>query len=395
MDYSDILDKFANELTSTQFQYLEKMVEFNSGKRVADYFDRNESSVRRSLTAIRKKFQLRDSQVPAHMTDPVPEAMSIKGTSTLYDQDGNRRMHWIKTERGQDKVYQDLVTSMEDLAEQLPKIPKRSNLPNGVDPDLMTVYPIGDPHIGLLCYEPEVGADWDLQIAEAMFLPLFDNLVTKAPPSKECLIIDLGDFWHYDAMDQRTTRSGHKVDADGRPSKMIQVGYRILLRMIESALSHHEIVHVKILPGNHDDLGSVFMRTSLVHIYANEPRVIVDQTPNVFQYHTWGNTLIGMHHGDKCKMNQLPMVMAADEPKSWGMAEYRYWMVGHFHHDSTTIHNGKEMQGCKVETFRTIVGREGYAHEDGYRSGQDGKALVIHKKYGEVERYTVNIGQTR
>jgi hypothetical protein len=284
---------------------------------------------------------------------------------------------------------------MSDLAQNLPKLRATKATPDKVDPNLLTVYPLGDPHIGLLCYTPEVGGDWDLKIAEEVFMPLFDNLVTVAPSSEECLIVDLGDFWHYDGMEQKTMRSGHKVDADGRPSKMIQVGFRIMRQMIDSALRVHKKVNVKIMPGNHDDLGSIFLRVALIHIYENEPRVEIDDSPNVFQYFHWGLNLLGIHHGDKCKATALPMVMAADQPQLWGSTKFRKWLIGHFHNDSSIIYNGKEMQGVSAETFRTIVGREGYAHEAGYRSDQDGKAIVLHKEYGEIERYTVNISQIR
>ena len=190
-------------------------------------------------------------------------------------------------------------------------------------------------------------------------------------------------------------RSGHKVDADGRPSKMIQVGYRILLSMIRAALRIHQIVNVKIMPGNHDDLGSIFLRESLWHIFEDEPRVKIDLSPSVFQYFHWGLNLVGIHHGDKCKLNNLPMVMAADQAELWGQTQFRKWLIGHFHHDSSVIHNGKDLQGCSYETFRTIVAGEGYAHEAGYRPLQDGKVLVLHKDYGEIERYTVNLSQIR
>lgn len=397
LDYQHILDNYRDQLTDTQAKYLETYLlpGVGSGRQVAKRLDKCESSVRRSLQGISKKFGLKKNTVPEHMSEDIPSALSVKGTSTMYDQDGNRRMHWIKTERDKQDIYDDLVLAMTDLAQELPKLPKQKRESKNVDPNLLAVYPLGDPHIGLLTYTPEVGADWDLEIAEKMFLPLFDNLVHKAPASDECLIVDLGDFWHYDGMEQKTMRSGHKVDADGRPSKMIQVGFRIMRQMIDSALTRHKIVHVKIMPGNHDDLGSIFLRVALLHIYENEPRVQVDQSPNVFQYFIWGKNLLGIHHGDKCNMAKLPMVMAADMPADWGSTTFRKWLVGHFHHDSSTIHNGKEQQGCTVETFRTIVAGEGYAHEAGYRSGQDGKALVFHKDHGEVERHTVNISQAR
>lgn len=395
MQLEDILKKYSQELTPTQITYMTEYLRLGSFRKVAKSLGLDESTVRRCVRSIQKRYNARSTAVPEHTSEDIPTPFGMKGYSAYYDEDGNRRGHWVKTDIAKEQVYQDLVEAVSDLSQSLPARRKRKKTPKKVDKDLLTVYPLGDPHIGLLTYAPEVNQNWDLKIAEKMFLPLFEKLVKAAPGSEECVVLDLGDFWHYDAMDQRTTRSGHKVDADGRPSKMIQVGYRIMTQIIDSALDVHKRVRVQIMPGNHDDLGSIFMRVSLAHVYRNEPRVIVEQTPNVFQYFQWGNNLVGSHHGDKCKMAQLPMVMAADKPLEWGQCKHRYWYVGHFHHDSTTIHNGKEMAGCKVETFRTIVATEGYAHEAGYRSGQDGKAIVLHKEYGEVSRHTVNLDQVR
>lgn len=395
MDFRYILDHYGEELSVPVKRYIASYLKLGSYCAVGKEFGVNESSVRRTLQRAFEKYSVKQSTVPEHMDDDVPEPFTVDRYSAMYDSDGNRRMHWIKVKRDQQDVYRDLVEAMTDLAQELPKIPERNREIGEVDPNLLTTYPLGDPHIGLLTYTPEVGVDWDLKIAEKVFLPLFDTLVRTAPPSEECLIIDLGDFWHYDGMEQQTMRSGHKVDADGRPSKMIQVGFRIMLQMIASALLVHQRVNVKILPGNHDDLGAIFLRVSLYHIFEGNPRVHVDQSPNVFQYFSWGKNLLGIHHGDKCKMAALPMVMASDQPKLWGEAVYRKWLVGHFHSDSHTVLRGKDLQGCSVETFRSIIPNEGYAHEAGYRSPQDGKAIVFHKEYGEISRYTVNLSQIR
>lgn len=394
MKLEEILEKYGDVLTEAQHQYLTDYLKTRDYSKTADNFGRNESSVRRSIKAIKRRYAPKSNRVAEHQSEDLQEGFVVERFTAEYDVDGNRKRHWIKGKRESADVYADLVANVKELTQELPQF-KPTKYAKEPNPDLLAVYPLGDPHIGLLTYSPEVNQDWDLTIAEKVFMPLFANLVASAPHCKECLIVDLGDFWHYDGMDQRTMRSGHKVDADGRPSKMVMVGFRIILAMIRYALEMHEIVNVKIMPGNHDDLGAVFLRTALWHQFENEPRVNVDLSPAVFQYFNWGQNLIGIHHGDKCKMNQLPMIMAADEPQLWGATKFRKWLVGHFHHDSSTVLNGKELQGCHMETFRTIVAGEGYAHEAGYRAQQDGKVLILHKDYGEVERYTVNISQVR
>lgn len=395
MDFSEILNKYSQDLPERLKLYMQDYQVNKSFNFTAKAHGVNESTVRRTLHKAFAKYNTKKSSVPEHMDEDVPEPFAVERYTANYGKDGTRSQHWIKVKRSQQDIYNDLVNSMQELAQELPKFEPQERKSKTVDPKLLATYPLGDPHIGLLTYTPEVGQDWDLKIAEAIFLPLFDKLVTTAPACEECLIIDLGDFWHYDGMEQKTMRSGHKVDADGRPSKMIMVGFRIMLYMIRSALRIHNIVNVKIMPGNHDDFGAIFMRTSLYHQFEHDPRVNIDMSPSVFQYFHWGLNLLGIHHGDKCKMAALPMVMASDQAVLWGETQFRKWLIGHFHHDSSVVYNGKELQGCTAETFRTIVAGEGYAHEAGYRPLQDGKAIVFHKDYGEVERYTVNISQIR
>lgn len=82
--------------------------------------------------------------------------------------------------------------------------------------------------------------------------------------------------------------------------------------------------------------------------------------------------------------------MATDRAKDWGETEFRYLHTGHIHHDTM-----KEYPGVKVESFRTLAAKDAYATWNGYRSGQDSKAIVYHRDFGEVERHTVNIAMVK
>ena len=111
-------------------------------------------------------------------------------------------------------------------------------------------------------------------------------------------------------------------------------------------------------------------------------------TSSVFQYFSFGKNFFGVHHGHTAKADKLPLVMATDRAKDWGETEFRMWYTGHIHHDSK-----KEYGGCTVESFRTLAAKDAYAHSGGWRSGQDSKAIVLHRDFGEVERHTINISQ--
>lgn len=325
---------------------------------------------------------------PEHKyTNLVPDGYKVKGVSQLINSQGRVTNQWVKSTEDKERQYEILQEMCKGFINDLPKIAATELIPFFYQ-DMLAVYPLGDPHIGMLAWTEETGDNWDLKIAEQVFCEGFQRAIKTAPNCKEALIVNLGDFFHTDNLEGVTARSGNHLDKDGRYAKMIQVGVMIIRQMIKTALEHHEKVTVINVIGNHDDTGSLFLAIALKHIYENEPRVTIDDSPTPFHYYRFGNTMIGAHHGHTCKMEKLPSVMAADKAKDWGETEFRYWLTGHIHHDSKQEH-----PGCMVESFRTLAAKDAYTTYGGWRSGRDTKCIVYHKDYGEIERHTINIAQ--
>lgn len=318
------------------------------------------------------------------ITDSIPEGYHIKGVSNMITNSEGKPM-WVKTDQDKADAERKMMSGIKALCSDIPRAIAIPVVERNFS-DSLAVYPLGDPHIGMMSWEPESGADWDINIAKEKFTSVFDRLVKTAPNCTESLIVNLGDYFHADNMEGVTSRSGHRLDLDGRFSKMIEAGMFIMRRMIESALSHHEKVHVINATGNHDDVSSQWLSVALSALYENEPRVNIMVSPAPFQYFEFGSVLIGTHHGHTCKMPNLPGVMAADKPQAWGRTSFRYWLTGHIHHDSM-----KEYPGVKCESFRTIAAKDAYAAWGGYRAGNDSKCLVMHREHGEIERHTVNL----
>lgn len=322
---------------------------------------------------------------PEHgMTHSVPDGYVVKGVSTLYNAEGEISGQWVKSNIDAERQEALIKESLEAMAEALPKL---KPLPaRGVwSPDLLTVYPIGDPHVGMYAWREESGEDWDLSTAERVHCAAMNALVASAPASDKALVLNLGDMFHYDSMAPITSRSGNMLDADGRYAKMVRVGVKIIRQCITSALQKHHTVRVVNVIGNHDETGAVWLAVALSHIYENEPRVEVETSPSVFSYYRFGNNLLGFHHGHSCKAPQLPGVMATDRAKDWGEVEHRYWYTGHVHHAGF-----KEFPGVSVESFGTLAAKDAYAANGGWRSRRTMTAIVIDKQYGEVARHMVH-----
>lgn len=378
--------------TDSQRKHIQAIIDHGSQRKAAVAIGIARNAMYDTIKRV-KAYATESGYSPEHnLNYPLAPNEIFKGRS-IQTKDANGDLVWIKTSVDRQRQLELMQEAINALCEDVERIHPRLPVEySGIDvsDDLMAVYPLGDPHIGLLSWGEECGQDWDLKIAEQNFIGVFDRLVKTAPSCKQAVIINLGDFLHADNMAGVTERSGHSLDLDGRYAKMVSVAMKIIRRMIESALDHHETVRVINCVGNHDDTGALFLSIALANIYENEPRVIIDSSPTPFHYVKFGKVLIGAHHGHSCKADKLPLVMATDKAKEWGETEFRYFHTGHIHHDTL-----KEYPGVKVESFRTLAAKDAYATWNGYRSGQDSKAIVYHREFGEVERHTVNLSMVK
>jgi hypothetical protein len=319
--------------------------------------------------------------------DVVPQGHVLKGVSTLVGPDGEIKQQWVKTSAQTDdrNLWLDAVRA---IADELPRI-EPVQPPALVRADLLAVYPVGDPHIGLLAWEQDAGENFDLGIAEANLVGAFTRLVDLAPNSDEALIIFIGDTLHSDGQHNTTTR-GTRVDVDGRTAKMMRTAIRICRRAVALALAKHGRVTLILERGNHDELLSLMLALALEQHYEHEPRVYVDTSPEMFHWYVFGANLIGTHHGHNAKPESLLGVMAVDRREDWGRTRHRRFYRGHYHHQQT-----QELPGLVVETLPTLAGADAWHRGMGYRSGRAMFVDVLHLEHGHINRHIVGIDQLR
>ncbi len=326
---------------------------------------------------------------PAHdMTKPVPVGFGVKGVSTYYGPDGELKGQWVKSQADAQHRFESLLRAAETMVEPFKGAAEPAAPPAVSNDDLLTVYPMGDPHIGMYSWAEETGENFDLEVAEQTLVAAVDRLVDLAPPSRQALIVNLGDFFHADNPSNMTTRSGAVLDVDTRWAKVLSVGIRAMRRAIDRSLEKHEQVRVINEIGNHDDVSAVMLSLCLDAYYDREPRVEIDTSPARFHWHRFGDCLFGVTHGVGIKREQLPGIMATDRAQDWGETKYRFWLIGHVHHDRLT-----DFPGCTVESFRTLAARDAWHTASGYRSQRDMKCDVYHRKYGRIARHVVGINQ--
>ena len=331
----------------------------------------------------------RKGLLPLDSGNIVSHGEILKGTSTLYDEDGNIKLQWIKSDVAREQQFEAVKTAIESIVSDInPVEPVQSPLEDTLDEDLLTFYPLPDLHLGVLINNVESNHEYnyDTKIATAWITGAMNYLVDRAPSSTDCVIADLGDFLH-SADNSARTVSGHILDMDGRISQIIKISYQCITTLIDKALTKHKNIYFYSVPGNHSQDAPIYLKAFLQAWYKNEPRVKIFEPNKEQQYYRFGKVILGFSHGHTAKPAKGESILIADNIDYISKSKYRYMHWGHYHKD-------KVIDGplVKQEIHQNIMPRDAWAEGMGFR-GNIGiaKSIVYHKEYGEISRNTFNI----
>jgi hypothetical protein len=372
--------------TDRQREVLEALIEHGSQRKAAKALGIMHSAVGKALRAAKRKAALQGYAPDIGWNHPVPEPHFMRGVTVNRDEDGKVKQTWEKSWVKASEFEAVVREFVDALKEDVRGKSARFTVPKGTEAELLTVYPMGDPHIGMYAWAEETGDDFDVDIASRDLNAALTRLVAASPPAETALILNLGDFFHADNTSNTTSRSGHQLDVDTRWPRVLRLGAQLMIQLVALALQKHKRVIVKNLIGNHDDHSSIALGLILDAYYSEDPRVNVDLSPAIMWYMQHGECMIAATHGHTIKLPDIAGVMAADKPDVWGSTKFRYAYTGHVHHERVL-----ERFGVLAQSFRTLAARDAYTAGAGYRSGRDMQAIVLHKRYGEIMRHRVDI----
>jgi hypothetical protein len=316
-----------------------------------------------------------------------PAGFSIDRVSSFIDDEGKVQRQWVIANRDKEDQFNamtDAITSLCQMAEGKYTSKAKQILS---DKDMLTTYIIGDQHHSMLSWHEETGDDYDMNKSEALLKNAVSYLTEATRATEQCLIVNCGDWFHGNDHSNRTPKSGNALDVDGRLTKIIRTGMMLMVSVIEKCLEKHDIVNVRNALGNHSFTLEMFMSEFLVAWFRNEPRVIIHNEPRPFWYYKFGQTLLGVTHGDTIRPTDLGELMAAECHDIWSDTTHRYWLLGHVHSKHSW-----ELRTCIAESFNTLAAKDAWHNEHGYRSKRNMSAITYHLQHGEVSRNTVDIG---
>lgn len=308
------------------------------------------------------------------------ENQNIKGMSTLYDEEGNVKLRWLKTDVAKEEQENKFEAILNGLIDDIPKVKPRDHTKITFE-NLCSLYVMSDFHLGQYSSIAELGEQWDNDTAYDIITNWIDNACHAASYSNQAVLCDLGDFLHADSLLPVTPSSGHILDADGRFRDVQEIAIKIFDYAIQKLLDKHKNVHVIIAEGNHDISSSYWLTLAVSRRYEDEPRVTFDFSKVPYYAFEWGNTSLYFHHGHKKRINDVSKTLVAQFREMYGRTKYAYAHVGHLHH--------RELKECSlmvVEQHSTLAAKDAHSARGGYHSERGAVVINYHKEYGETGR---------
>ncbi len=293
------------------------------------------------------------------------------------------------------RVKNTIKETIEKLFEKLPKNPTTyPKLPKKPEANLMLEVGLVDHHFGMLAWGKETLSDYDLKIAEVLYVEAVKKALARIsnPDHIGKILIPIGhDFFHINDQSNQTPRANHQLDVDGRLPKVYSSGKLAAIKVIDYCrkIAPVELVYV---PGNHDPQMSYFLCDTIASWYKNCPDVTVELNDHIVnptkrKYIQWGNGLLGMTHGLDEKMQDLPLIMANEVPQMWANSIYREVHIGHYHKVRSSFkHHTDTFTPVIVRTLPSLCGSDDYSYSHGWlaKGVQAAEFYIWDKEYGPV-----------
>jgi transposase-like protein len=269
------------------------------------------------------------------------------------------------------KIFQDLTKNYKP--QNIKTIRRRK-----IDSSYMLELSIADLHLGKLAWHQETGENYDIKIARKRFMYCLNDLLDKSlsyDPKKILFVIG-NDYFNADNPENMTAK-GTVQDCDVRWQKRYMSGCKLMVDAVEVLRSICP-VDIVVIPGNHDKQTSFYLGEWLSAWYKECKDVSINNCPLERKYYVWGNSLIGLTHGEKIKYNELPLIMATEVPELWSKTVFREIHTGHWHREIA-----HDIKGITVRSLKSPTGTDSWHYGKGFIGSIKGaEAFIWHNKYG-------------
>jgi len=293
------------------------------------------------------------------------DVVSVKFWQTAA---GKQRFSVVTKNEGSniDEIKQEIQKFAESYSPNVSKIPRPFTIFNPVAYEIS----LPDIHYGKL-------HDTTIKEVEMHYLGMVHSLVQKAKGLDiEKFILPIGnDGMNSEGMRQSTTKGTPQHDSAGW--KETFRGYWKLMVTAIDYLKEIAPVEVIVVSGNHDYERMFYAGDVLAGWYRNDENVTVDNSHSSRKYVEYGVNMIMFTHGDKEKPQDMPLIMATEQPEMFARSTFREAHCGHLHKEMVN-----EYRGIKVRFIPSICPSDEWHKLMGYEAARAGQAYIWNKKTG-------------
>ncbi len=191
------------------------------------------------------------------------------------------------------------------------------------------------------------------------------------------------DFFHSDNI-QNTTTNGTPQDVTVWYDEEYERGFDILANTINYLISQCTEIEVVLVQGNHDRTKGFYVAHALEVFFKGYKKVKFQRDHSTTKSVVLGNTFIGYHHGNSCKLDELPLLFATGKDAiSFGNSKYREIHTADKHH-----YMAKDIKGVRIQQMPSLSGDDRWHIDNNFiNSVRAGLVFVYHPIKGKVAEF--------
>ena len=336
------------------------------------------------------KVDLTEWEVDRYTIGSYQSTVKVKDAATGATAPKTVTMHKIQIWLKRTNVI--MIKAFRELIKEIPKIETIYETKLG-DPlgDYLLEVALFDVHFGMLAWGKETVHDYDIDIAEDLFLHAVQDLLakTKGFPISRILFPFGNDFLHIDDPTNLTPKNHNILDVDSRLIKLYGKAKKAVIKAINYCRQVAP-VDVQWIPGNHDPNISYYLCDVIGEVFSQTKDVRVDVSPRWRKFYPWGKSLICFTHGEEEKLIDLPNIMATEASELWGKSVYREIHIGHKHKKRELRWiNVDTFPGCVVRMIPSIASEDAWSYRKGFiRGWYAAESYLWNKNTGMEAQFT-------
>lgn len=215
---------------------------------------------------------------------------------------------------------------------------------------------------------------------------IVDGLIRKVKGSYDIrqLVFVIGnDFFNTDNYHNQTTNlTPQEVTVPWH--KAYEDGFELLVETIAKISHEAERVKVVLIQGNHDRTKSFYLAHALEVFFRGHDNISFLRENSNTKFVVLGETFIGYHHGNRVKIEGLPLYFATHEASSaeFGSCKYREVHTGDKHY-----YLAKDVQGVRIQQIPSMVKPDNFTNDGLYIHVKAGLALCYDPYKGKCAEF--------